>query len=173
MLKKLKKMVAFMLCLTMAFGISTTAMAAEIVTEDEPIVIELFDEDSPYLIEIVETSGKERTTSAPTSVWNMATQGSYSYSAYSSNNIMWSKYIFFDPGNIGEFIITAKSTNTNYRMRFYDVLNGREFIYSVPSTNVTWKTASFSGWNNADEFYFGVDTKASGGSVSVNGVVSY
>lgn len=40
MIKNLKKMMAFVLCLTMAMGISTSAMAAE--AEDEPIVIELF-----------------------------------------------------------------------------------------------------------------------------------
>mgnify|MGYP003298462838 CR=1 FL=1 len=167
---KLKKVIALLLCTVMTMGISTTVFAAE---EEEAVVIDLFDVNSPYLIEVVEMQQKERTTSRPTKVWNMEMQGAYSYSAYSNNNIMWTKYIFFDPGNIGEFRVTATSTNTNYRMRFYDELNNREFVYSVPSTNVVWKTETFNGWNNADEFYFGVDTLVTGGAVSVEGVVSY
>lgn len=95
----------------MTMGTSTAVFAAE---EEEAIVIELFDVNSPYLIEVVEVQEKERTTSPPTEVWNIGTQGSYSYSAYSNNNTMWTKYIFFDPSNLGEFKVTAKSNNTNY-----------------------------------------------------------
>lgn len=154
----------------MAMGTSTAVFAAE---EEEVIVIDLFDVNSPYLIEVTELQEKERTTSRPTKVWNIGVQGSYSYSAYSNNNTMWTKYIFFDPGNIGEFKVTAKSTNTNYRMIFCNPLNNREYTYSIPSTNVMWKTQTFDGWNNADEFYFGVDTSVTGGAVSVEGVVGY
>lgn len=172
MLKNMKKIMMIAISLTMILGFSMTTLAAETLEDEQHVVIELFDFDSPYLIKVADGNEISRTTSRPTSVWNMATQGSYSYSAYSNNNTMWSKYIFFDPGNIGYFSITAKSTNTNYQMIFYDALYNRTFTYSVPSTNVTWRTKSFSSWKNADEFYFGVDTSRTGGSVSVNGVVS-
>lgn len=167
---KLKKVIALLLCTIMTMGTSTAVFAAE---EEEAIVIDLFDVNSPYLIEVVEVQEKERTTSPPTEVWNIGTQGSYSYSAYSNNNTMWTKYIFFDPSNLGEFKVTAKSNNTNYRMLFINTFNNRRYTYSIPSTNVMWKTQTFDQWNNADEFYFGVDTSATGGAVSVEGVVSY
>ena len=53
---------------------------------------------------------------------------------------------------------------------FYYTLHNQTFTDSVPSTSVTWQTMNFSGWNNADEFYFGVDTSKMGGVDSVNGV---
>ena len=113
-------------------GFSSLIIPANLRIEPEDAVWEL-----SYCFDGNEIS---RTTSRPTSVWNMATQGSYSYSAYSNNNTMWSKYIFFAPSNIGYFSITARSTNTNYQIIFYDALYNRTFTYSVPSTNVTWRT---------------------------------
>ena len=172
MIKKMKKIMMIALSLTMMLGFSMTTLAAEPVEEDQHVVIELFDLNSPYLIEVTDGANISRTTTPPTSYWNMATQGSYSYSAYSNNNTMWSKYIFFDPGNIGAFTITAKSTNTNYQMKFINTAINKTYTYDIPSTNVTWRTTSFSGWGNSDEFYFGVVTSKTGGAVSVNGVVS-
>lgn len=89
MLRKWRKGIAFVLFMALSLGVKTTALAAapEAIPEDT-VVINLFDPDDPNLVEIVDVPATVRTTSRPTQVWNLNTQGRYSYSAYSNNNIM-------------------------------------------------------------------------------------
>lgn len=172
MLRKWRKGIAFVLFMALSLGVKTTALAAapEAIPEDT-VVINLFDPDDPNLVEIVDAPATVRTTSRPTQVWNLNTQGRYSYSAYSNNNIMWSKYIFFSGSNLGWFEIKANSTNTNYRLLVYDAESNKEYKYNILSTNVLCLTRNLPGWGNPDSFYFGIDTTITKSAVSVNGYV--
>lgn len=171
MFKKLKKSIALLLTVVMSLGISVSALAAEPANSTDTVTINLFDPDDPSLIKIEDADDTARTTSRPTTIKNLATEGRYNYSAYSNNNIMWTKYVFFDPGNLGNFIFTANSTNTNYRLVVHNSENGKDYYYAINSTNVVCKTSSYSDWNNADTFYFGIDTTVNKTAVSVNGYV--
>ena len=171
MIKKSKRSIALLLLITLSMGISTTALAAEQKNDDKPVIIKLFDPNDPNLIEIVDVEDVARTTTRPTRSWNMDVDGLYTYSAYSNNNIMWTKYVFFDPGNLGYFYVTAKSTNTNYRMIVHDGDHNRDYIYRITGTNIRMETEAIPGWTNTDTFYFGIDTTQTKGAVSVNGTV--
>lgn len=173
MLRKWKKSIAFVLFVTLSLGMKTTVLAAapEEVPEDE-VVINLFDPNDPNLVAIVDVNETERTTSRPTQVWNMDVDGNYSYSAYSNNNTMWSKYRFFDPGNLGLFEITANSNNINYQLIVHNGDDGKDYYYEIHYKKVTCNTWNFDGWGNPDWIYFGIDTTKTKTAVSVNGVVS-
>lgn len=172
MLRKWKKSIAFVLFVTLSLGMKTTVLAAapEEVPEDT-MVINLFDPDDPNLIAIedVSTEITARTTSRPTVHYNLDTMGSYAYSAYSNNNIMWTKYIFDTQDGEGGFVIHGDGTNMNYRLRVHNCDNGKGYIYRI--TNISWtchnKNSDFTIYPSS--FYFGIDTTASGAAVSVNG----
>ncbi len=173
MLRKWRKGAAFVLFMALSFGMKTTVLAAapELIPENK-VVINLFDPDDPNLIEIVDVSETARTTSRPSKVWHLEVDGNYSYSAYSNNNIMWTKYVFFDAGNIGLFKITANASNINYRLVVHNGADKKDYYYAIHYKNVVCNTWNFDGWGNPDTFYFGIDTTVSKSAVSVNGVVS-
>lgn len=172
MLKKAKKCIMLLLAMSMLLGMSTSVFAAE--KSQDTVEINLFDPNDPNLIAIVDAI-ETRTTSRPTSYYYLDTQGQYSYSAYSSNNIMWTKYIFgsSDGASTGStrFRITASSTNTNYRMVVHNCSNNKDYYYSISSTSVSFYQSNLSGWTSSPYFYFGVDTTASKSAVSVSGIV--
>ena len=172
MLRKWKKSIALLLAVMLSFGMKTTVLAAESEDDQEDeVVINLFDPNDPSLVAIVDVTERERTTSRPTKLWNMDVDGDYTYSAYSNNNIMWSKYRFFDPGNLGCFKITANSNSINYQLIVYNCDDKRDYVYEIHSKNVTCNTWNFDGWGTPDWIYFGIDTTKTKSAVSVNGVV--
>lgn len=172
MLRKWKKSIALLLAVMLSFGMKTTVLAAESEDDQEDeVVINLFDPNDPSLVAIVDVTERERTTSRPTKLWNMDVDGDYTYSAYSNNNIMWSKYVFITQDYDGTFVLTANSTNTNYYMTFYNFADGKDYNYKITSTSVTFRSRNMSGWPDSGKFYFGVNTKKTGGAVSVTGAV--
>ena len=164
------RIVAFLMIVALSLGTPIFASATEKETE-ETVVINLFDLNDPNLVEVVDVQESSRTTSRPTAYYDLDAQGKYSYSAYSSNNIMWTKYIFYTQDGHGSFLITANSTNTNYRMRIYNCANGKYYIYNITSTSVAFYNSNISNWTQSSYFYFGIDTTATGKAVSVNGAV--
>lgn len=171
MLKNLKKITSLVLCAAILLGFSNPVLAAEASEQTDPIIINVFDPDDPYLDEIVDASSKARTTSRPTTVWDLDAKGQYSYSAYSSNNIMWTKYRFYTQGGDGCFFISTKATNTNYRVVVHNCSNGKDYYYNISKTSQSFYEFNISGWSKSPYFYFGIDTTKSGGSVSVSGAV--
>lgn len=170
MLKKYKSIIALLMAVAVSLGTPVSALAAEKGTE-ETVVINLFDLNDPNLIEVVDAEEVSRTTSRPTAHYDLDAKGKYSYSAYSNNNIMWTKYVFYTQDGFGSFLITADSTNTNYRMRVHNCANGKDYIYNITSTSVAFYNSQISGWTQSAYFYFGIDTTASGKAVSVKGSV--
>lgn len=171
MLKKFKKSIAVLLVCALSFGMSMSVFAVGLPDTEETVTINLFDPDDPNLIAIVDVSETARTTSRPTASYDLDTRGTYSYSAYSNNNIMWSKYRFRTLDGNGSFRITAESTNTNYRMVVHNCNSNKDYYYRISSTSVNFYNSSISGWTSSPYFYFGVDTTVTGSSVSVTGIV--
>ena len=167
--KKIRRGIGFFLAAVFAFGMKTTAMAAELPDGDEVQVIDLFDLNDPSLVEVTEVTETARTTSRPTATYDLDAKGAYAYSAYSNNNIMWSKYVFITQDYDGTFVLTANSTNTNYYMTFYNFADGKDYNYKITSTSVTFRSRNMSGWPDSGKFYFGVNTKKTGGAVWVTG----
>lgn len=164
------RMIALLMIVALSLGTPIFASAAEKGTE-ETVVINLFDLNDPNLVEVVDVQESSRTTSRPTAYYDLDAQGQYSYSAYSNNNTMWTKYIFYTQDGHGSFLITANSTNTNYRMKIHNCTDGKDYIYNITSTSVAFYNSQVSGWNQSSYFYFGIDTTATGKAVSVNGAV--
>ena len=171
MVKRIKKNIALLLIFALSFGMSTSVSASGSSNPEETVTINLFDPNDPNLVAIADADETARTTSRPTTNYNLDANGTYSYSAYSSDNIMWSKYRFYTLDGEGTFRITANSTNTNYRMVVHNCRTNKDYYYAISSTSVNFYNSSISGWSSSPYFYFGVDTTSTGASVSVNGIV--
>lgn len=171
MLKRIKNSIALLLVFALSLGMSTSVFAAGSSNTEEAVTINLFDPDDPSLIAIIDADENARTTSRPNTNYDLDAKGTYSYSAYSNNNIMWSKYRFYTLDGEGTFRITANSTNTKYRMVVHNCRTNKDYYYRISSTSVNFYNSSISGWSSSPYFYFGVDTTATGASVSVNGIV--
>lgn len=141
------------------------------VTETAPerVTIKLFDPNDPNLISITDGQQLGRTTSVPTSHLDLRNNSPYSYSAYSAKNTMWSKYIFDNSGN--HFRIQGTATNSNYKIIVHNNDNGKNYTYNG-ATSFDMYSEGLSGVTAPSAFYFGFDTKATGGSVSVDGEVN-
>lgn len=170
-MKKYRKSIALLLTAIFVLGMGTTVMAAEPLDGDEVQVIHLFDPDDPSLVEITDATEIARTTSRPTITYDLDAKGAYSYSAYSNNNIMWTKYIFITQDNAGAFMVTANSNSTNYYMTFHNFTDGKDYDYKIISTSTVFYGSRLTNWPSSGRFYFGVNTKRTGGAVSVTGAV--
>lgn len=176
-MKYMKRFIAFVLVVALSAVGSFAAFAADgsdMWEETENVtVINVFDPSDPHLVAIVDpgTEYSARTTSRPTAHYDLESEGQYEYSAYSNNNIMWSKYIF-DTNN-GKLRVYGNANVTKaYRVVFHNSDNGKDYYYSPTST---------SGFDRYDyqiangfspsSFYFGIDTTVSKSAVSVNGFV--
>lgn len=174
MLKNVKRIIAVLLFVTLSFGWPVSVEAASLEDEGEVDTIKLFDLDDPHLIEVVDSADTARTTSRPTSIYYLDTQGQYSFSAYSNNNIMWSKYIFrFKYENGYRFEIAGKCTNTNFKLVVCDNISHKDYYYKIKNTSfiVTCEDKGWEDWPRPRSFYFGIDTKSTGSAVSVDGII--
>lgn len=176
-MKNFKKVVVMFLVIALSAMISLATFAADEinaqVNTDNVTVINIFDPNDPHLVAIVDlsTEASTRTTSRPTSHYDLASQGQYQYSAYSNNNVMWSKYVFDTSNGKLRVYGTANSTK-DYRVIFHNSDNGKDYYYSPTST---------TGFDRYDyqiakdfspsSFYFGIDTTISKSAVSIDGFV--
>ncbi len=174
---KMKKIMVLMFAAALStvgsFYAFASNEAAVKEVEEEVTVINVFDPDDPHLVAIVDP-GKEasaRTTSRPTEHYNLESQGQYQYSAYSNNNVMWSKYIFDTHNGKLRVYGTANATNA-YRVVFHNSDDGKDYYYSPTSTSGfdRYDYQIASGFSPSS-FYFGIDTTVSKSAVSVNGFV--
>ena len=53
---------------------------------------------------------------------------------------MWTKYVFFDAGNIGLFKITANASNINYRLVVHNGADKKDYYYAIHYKNVVCNT---------------------------------
>ena len=171
-MKKVKHVLAGCLCvcaLSMctfpAFAAPATTPSAE-TTKNETVVIKLFDPNDPNLISITDASDTSKTTSRPTAHLDLRDNSPYHYSAYSNKNTMWTKYIFDNSGN--HYRIQGTATNSNYNIIVHNGNNGKDYTYKG-ATSFDMYSEGLAGVSAPSEFYFGFDTKSSGGSVSVDG----
>ena len=88
MLKRIKNSIALLLVFALSLGMSTSVFAAGYSNTEEAVTINLFDPDDPSLIAIIDADENARTTSRPNTNYDLDAKGTYSYSAYSNNNIM-------------------------------------------------------------------------------------
>lgn len=176
-MRNMKGLMALVLAMALSMVGSFAALASEefnAMTEEENVtVINVFDPNDPHLIAIVDpgTEASTRTTSRPTSHYNLESQGQYQYSAYSNNNVMWSRYIFDTHNGKLRVYGTANATRA-YRVVFHNSDNGRDYYYSPTSTSGfdRYDYQIASGFSPSS-FYFGIDTTVSKSAVSVNGFV--
>lgn len=171
-MKRSKKFLAGCMLLYSLSAFAMPVMAAEgtePVTEEtksEKVVIKLFDPNDPNLISITDPTETSRTTSRPTSHLDLRTNSPYHYSAYSDKNIMWTKYIFDNTGN--HYRIQGTATNSNFKIVVHNGDDGKDYTYNG-ATSFDMYSEGLAGVSAPSEFYFGFDTKSTGGSVSVNG----
>lgn len=161
-----------LLCSFIAFAIPTFAAedallaSAETEVPVERVLIKLFDPNDPSLISITDSENLSRTTNRPTTHLDLRNNSPYLYSAYSNKNIMWSKYVFDNSGN--RFRIQGSATNSGYKIIVYNYDNGQEYTYRG-ATSFDMYSEDLHGVSSPSAFYFGFDTKSTGGSVSVDG----
>lgn len=160
-----------LVCSLSVCAIPTFAAENPIATEtaSKKMVIKLFDPNDPNLVSVTSGQSLVRTTSIPTSHLNLQNNSPYKYSAYSSSNTMWSKYIFDNSGN--HFRIEGTATNSNFKIIVHNNDNGKNYTYNG-ATSFDLYSEGLSGVATPSAFYFGIDTKATGDSVSVDGEVN-
>ncbi|MDO5417276.1 MAG: hypothetical protein Q4F29_08755 [Lachnospiraceae bacterium] len=175
MRKKFKKIATLLLAVSMCVCGSLSAFAADSTDKDAVTIINVFDPSDPHLEAIVDPFNQAvtRTTSRPTSHYNLD-DAQYTYSAYSNNNVMWSKYIFDTLDGQGKFRVYGQtiSASKNYRVVFHNCDNGKDYYYSpTDSSGFDCYDFTISSTFRPSSFYFGIDTTVSKSAVSVNGFV--
>lgn len=176
-MKNMKRFIVFALTAALSIAGSFAAFAAEGTSvkqgTDNVTVINVFDPSDPHLVAIVDPAEDSfaRTTSRPTSHYDLESEGQYKYSAYSNNNVMWSKYIF--DTNFGSFRVYGTTNGTKaYRVVFHNCDNGKDYYYA-PELSSEFDAYEYNvgGGIKPSSFYFGIDTTVSKSAVSVNGFV--